>query len=393
MITVGIEDISFASGSCVLDLKDLAQDLDVDVEKYHQGLGQDCMSVPAEDEDIVTMAAMAAAPLVARYPPGSFRTLLFATETGIDNSKSAGIYVHQLLNMSKNCRVVELKQACYSATAALQLAASYVQCHSEEKVLVIASDIARYEPRSKAEPTQGCGAIAFVIGSDPKIVRLEKPAGLYTEDVMDFWRPLYQDVGFVDGKFSAKVYLQALKACWKDLQDRFGIKAMDFQLFCYHLPFTRMAVKAHQYLLQDNLVDRDPQAELAKLEPSLVYSRQVGNCYSAAAYLGLLSLLENSHEDLTNQKLALFSYGSGCVGEILTATVMPGYQKYLHKRQHEEGLKARRLVNIEEYRRLLYTMAPKDGSPIQYPHVTPGRYRLSGIVEHKRIYETFVSAQ
>jgi hydroxymethylglutaryl-CoA synthase len=48
------------------------------------------MSVLAEDEDIVTMGAAAAKPLLERNGTDGVRTLLFATESGVDQSKAAG---------------------------------------------------------------------------------------------------------------------------------------------------------------------------------------------------------------------------------------------------------------------------------------------------------------
>lgn len=387
MILVGIEDIDFATGSYVLDLRDLARDLGVEEDKYRLGLGQEMMSVPSCDEDIVTMGAAAAEKLLSRVDKNKIRTLLFATESGIDQSKAAGIYVHKLLNLNSSCRVVELKQACYGATAALQLAASYIKVHPQEKVLIIASDIARYEPRSSAEPTQGCAAVAFVVGNEPKLVALEEPSGIYTEDIMDFWRPNYRQEAFVDGKFSAKAYIHALRSCWIDIQNRFGLRFENFKRFCYHLPFTKMAVKAHHQLLQDHQLLEKEKRLLENLEPSFNYSRLVGNCYSASTYLGLLSLLENAPEDLKGEKLAIFSYGSGCVGELFTATVLEGYSLYLRKQEHRNLLLNRKKIDIEKYRQLLYAPVVKDGSRKEHPHETLGSFRFREIDQHKRLYE------
>ena len=63
------------------------------------------------------MGTNAAYPLMIDKELDDVDLLLFSTESGIDQSKAAGIYVHRLLNLSSNCRTVELKQACYSGTA------------------------------------------------------------------------------------------------------------------------------------------------------------------------------------------------------------------------------------------------------------------------------------
>jgi len=88
---VGIHDLSFATTEFVLPHTELAAHTGVDIGKYHIGIGQRAMSIPALDEDIVTMAATAAAPIVERWGADRIRTVVLATETSIDQSKAAGI--------------------------------------------------------------------------------------------------------------------------------------------------------------------------------------------------------------------------------------------------------------------------------------------------------------
>ena len=122
MTTIGIHDLELATAHHVLDLGVLAEARGVDPGRYRVGIGQDEMSFPAPDEDVVTMGAAAALPILERHGTDGIRTLLFATESGVDQSKAAGVFVHGLLGLAPQVRVVEFKQACYSATAALQSA-------------------------------------------------------------------------------------------------------------------------------------------------------------------------------------------------------------------------------------------------------------------------------
>ncbi|MCP4929253.1 MAG: hydroxymethylglutaryl-CoA synthase, partial [Gammaproteobacteria bacterium] len=249
--------------------------------------GQECMSMPGADEDVVTMAANACLPLLEGMKArgegiDAITSVLFATETGIDQSKAAGVYLHRLLGLSPRCRVVELKHACYSATAALQMAAAMAARKPAEKVLIIASDIARYDRQSPGEATQGCGAVAMLVTSNPRIIELDAETGVHTEDVMDFWRPNYRSTALVDGKYSTKVYLRSVRAAWQDFQLQSDLKFPDFHYFCYHLPFSRMAQKAHNHLSSSNH-HRLSQTELEhQIEASLVYNRTTGNSYTAA---------------------------------------------------------------------------------------------------------------
>src|SRR5690625_6648443 len=150
MTPIGIHDLELATTHHVLSLTTLAEANGTDPGKYRLGIGQDEMSMPAPDEDIVTMSASAAPPLLQRHGTERIRTLMVATESGLDQSKAAGVLVHQLLGLPAGVWAVELKQACYSATAALQAAIGIVGRAPQERVLVIAADVARYEQIGRA---------------------------------------------------------------------------------------------------------------------------------------------------------------------------------------------------------------------------------------------------
>ncbi len=386
VMSVGIDDISFYSSGMYLPLSALAEHNGEDPDKYRIGLGQDRMGVPAQDEDIVTLAANAAYPLISQENRERISTVLFATESGIDQSKAAGVYVHRLLGLGSNCRVVELKQACYSATAALQMACGLVARRPDEHVLVIASDVARYGLGTPGEATQGCGAVAYIVKRDPRLLSIQAQTGCYSEEVMDFWRPNYMDTALVDGKYSTIIYLKALRQSWKNYLSDGGLPFDQLSRFCYHLPFTRMAEKAHRKLLVTNGVSLSDEALERHIGASLLYSRQIGNSYSAALYIGIASLLENDAEDLSGKHIGLFSYGSGCVGEFFSGTVQPGYRNYSRRQAHVGMLEARTELDYPTYAMHFNRLEPRDGGNHVFAPQAAGRYRLAGMDKHKRIY-------
>ena len=173
MTTVGIDLISFYTPQYFLDLKTLAEKRGVDFNKFYTGLGQEKMAIPPPDEDIVTMAASAARPILDQTDPSEIELLLFGTESGVDQSKAAAMFVHGLLKLPTRCRGFEVKEACYAGTAALQLAIPWALRNPGKKALILASDIARYDLNSPGEPTQGAGAIAMLVGVNPRIMAIE----------------------------------------------------------------------------------------------------------------------------------------------------------------------------------------------------------------------------
>lgn len=385
-MSVGIDEISFYTANYFLDLKTLAEAHDIDPDKFYKGMWQEKMSVPAPDEDVVTMAASAALPIINRVGKDTINTLMFATETGVDQSKSAGVYVHRLLDLNPNCRVVELKQACYSATAAIQMACALVARQPEKQVLVVASDISRYDENSAGEPTQGCGAVAILISANPRVLEIQAESGNYTEDVMDFWRPNYRSTALVDGKYSTQVYLNALTQAWHNFDAISPLQYADFTNFCYHLPFSRMAHKAHTHLAEVSESGLNAEQIQAQIADTLHYSRVIGNSYTAALYIGLASLLELSEQDLTGKHIGCFSYGSGCVAEFFAGTVVAGYKAHLHTSGHKALLDARTELNHKDYLEMYYYPEIVDGGEQVFAKQTTGAFRLAAIKNHKREY-------
>ncbi|MDY0136305.1 MAG: hydroxymethylglutaryl-CoA synthase [Thiomicrospira sp.] len=381
---VGIDLIHFATSDFYLGLDVFATEKNQDFDKYLIGIGQEKMSIAPPDEDIVTLSAKAAEPILAQMNRQMISAVFFATESGVDQSKSAGAFVHSLLALPNRCRVIELKHACYAGAAALQMAVNAVKANPNEQILVIAADIARYDLDTSGEATQGCGAVAMLIKADPRIVAIEPGSGYHTEDVMDFWRPNHRETALVDGKYSTKVYLNSLKAAWQHFTEVSGRSFEDIQQFCYHIPFTKMAEKAHRQLVKLAQVEQDESVTLAQIAPSQQYNRVVGNSYSASLFVGFCSLLDHqSHLD--NQRVGFFSYGSGCVAEFFTGIIQTGYQAVLMTASHLQQIRERTPLTYAQYLELYHGSALTQAD-VTLPVYHSGPYRLVGIHEHKRHY-------
>jgi len=409
VLKVGIDSISFYTSGYALDLECLAKARGVDPDKYHLGLGQQKMSVTPPDEDVVTMAANAAWRAIQGIDINTIEMVLFATESGIDQSKAAGIYVHDLLGLPERCRVIELKQACYGATFGLQLALPFLEKYPDKKILLIASDIARYGLNTPAESSQGCGAVAAVLSANPRILALDSESGIATTNIMDFWRPNYSDAAFVDGKSSSRLYLHMLEKTWQQYHALSGRGFSDHHHYCYHTPVPRLVEKAHQYLAKLN-----GMGELSKdvmhehIHHALEYGRKIGNSYTASLLIGLASLLDLNPSDLSQRKIGFYSYGSGCVAEYFSGTVQPDYKPALDSAYHQQMLDGRQMLTYGEYEDFYNFSYPTDGSSCDMPRYTKGneyagngcagkgqtgnrhagKFRLAGFADHKRIYET-----
>ena len=386
MQPIGIDAIAFHTASYCLSLKALAQAHHVEPDKYLT-TGLQKISIAAPDEDIVTLAANACAKLFQNNARNNIETILFATESSIDQSKSAGIYVHSLLQLPENCRVVELKQACYSATAALQIAAALVKKNPQKKVLLVAADIARYQLNSPGEPTQGSGAIAMLISLNPRLFILEDHYSVYTHDVMDFWRPNYSSTAFVEGKYSSILYLRALQKTWEDYKNKTALNYHDHDFYCYHIPVPKLVEKAHKYLAKINNIILENDDIKHALQPFLHYTSLIGNSYTASLYIGLLSLLDNMQKNIAGKRIGCYSYGSGLVAEFFSLVVQSNYQEYSQKDLNQTMLNERQELLYNDYLEFYNFKLPEDGSEFNIKPWSHGKFRLKGINAHKRIYE------
>lgn len=387
-LKVGIDAIEFYTSQYYLDLKTLAEARGVDVHKFHVGLGQRKMAVLPPDEDVITMAADAGLRVLEYVDKNEIEMLLFATESSIDQSKAGGIFVHRLLNLPSRCRVIELKQACYSATAGLQMAMPMLRAEPNKKILLIASDVAKYGLNSSGESSQGAGAVAMVLSANPRLLEIEPESGFHTEDVMDFWRPNYREEALVEGKYSCELYLRLVQKTWEQYTALSHRTFQDHQHFCYHVPVPRLVEKAHQCLTKFNNLPKLTESELEdQLGASLQYNRIIGNCYTAALYLSLISLLENSDEDLSQRRIGFYSYGSGCVGEFFSGVIQKDYKTVLNKALHHKMLSNRKILSLQEYETFYNFRHPVDGSKVAIPSFKGSLYRLASLENHKRIYE------
>lgn len=378
-------------------------------EKYTKGLGQMTMAVVPPDQDMVTLAAEAVSRLLDRYAAreplapllNRLDWVLFATESGVDQSKSAALYLHRLCNLPAHLRVLELKQACYAGTAGLQMALNHVRLNPGRVVLWVASDVARYGLGTPGESSQGAAAVAALVTAYPRLIELDGPSGVYAEEVMDFWRPPYREEAFVRGAFSCEVYNRFLQKTWQHyLQHVMDPEETRLKRICYHVSVPRVVEKAHdiwwrQYLAQHPGAAQE-QAYFEKgIEASLYYGRHIGNCYTAALLLSLSSLLEQDATDLSGARIGFYSYGSGAMAEFFSGRLVPGYEVQLNKVEHERLLGERISLDMDTYERLyLEGIGAPDptGELVRKPYEVglslerQGKACFLGFSAHRRVY-------
>ena len=385
-MTIGIDKIGFATSQYVLKLQDLAEARGIDPEKLSKGLLLKELSIAPLSEDIVTLAASAADSILTEEEKQEIDMVIVATESSIDQSKASAVFVHGLLGIQPFARSFEVKEACYSATAALHYAELHVGNSPESKVLVIASDIAKYGIQTPGEPTQGAGSVAMLVTQNPRIMAFNNDNVAQTRDIMDFWRPNYSTIPFVNGVYSTQQYLDSLKTTWAEYQKRYNVSLNDFAAVCFHLPYPKLALKGLKKILDKSLSQEKKDQLQEHFDDSIIYSQKVGNIYTGSLFLGLLSLLENADSLKAGDKIALYSYGSGAVSEFFSVELVDGYEKQLLTNRLDL-LDQRRTLSVDEYEHVFFEEANLD----EFGSATMSGYEgqefaLVEIVEHQRRY-------
>ncbi|MFC0548254.1 hydroxymethylglutaryl-CoA synthase family protein [Kutzneria chonburiensis] len=369
---VGIEAINAYCGETYVDVPTLFAARGLDTSRL-DNLMMSRKSVALHCEDAVSFAVNAAKPIVDALTPeqrDSIELLIVGTESGVDFGKSLATYVHDALGLSRNCRLFETKQACYSGTAAMQMAAAVVAASPFEGVraLVISSDVARPVPHTYVEPSQGAGAMAMLISDNPVVAAFDHGAnGYFSYEVMDTCRPTPEaEAGDVD--LSLLTYIDCLRGSFTDYASKVdGADIVDsFDLLAMHTPFPGMVKGAHRTVLR-RLKKMSPQALEddfnRRLGPAITYPREVGNIYAGTVFLALASTIDNARID-RETRLGIFSYGSGCASEFYSAVVTPESQRAVAQMGITQRLNGRYQLAMEEYDELLAATAElKFGTP------------------------------
>ena len=371
MKSVGIEALNIYGGAAKLDVGVLARARQLDPTRFENLLMKE-KSLAMPYEDPVSFAVNAAKPIIddlSEDEKKRIELVITCSESGIDFGKSMSTYIHDYLGLNRNCRMFELKQACYSSTAGLQMALNFVlaQTSPGAKALVIATDLSRFiieeggegltEDASFAEPSNGSGAVAILVSDTPHIFQVDVGCnGYYGYEVMDTCRPT-PDSEAGDADLSLLSFLDCCENAYRQYQER--VDDVDYeQTFGYlsfHTPFGGMVKGAHRSMMRKfkRAKPVDIEADFQRrVMPGLVYCQQVGNILAATVLLSLASTIDNGEFNQA-KRIGLFSYGSGCCSEFYSGVVTPEAKERQAKRNIAGHLSNRYEVKIDQYEALL----------------------------------------
>jgi polyketide biosynthesis 3-hydroxy-3-methylglutaryl-CoA synthase-like enzyme PksG len=371
MNVVGIEAINAFAGNAFVNIENLARHRKLDPVRFANLLMKE-KSVALPYEDPVTFGANAAKPLIDAMSPDErerIEMVITCTESAFDFGKSMSTYFHKLLGLNRNCRLFELKNACYSSVAGFQMAVNFVlsQVSPGAKVLVIGTDISRFMTVeggdamtmdwSFFEPSNGAGAVAMIVSEKPYVFQIDAGAnGYYGYEVMDTCRPV-PDSEAGNADLSLLSYLECLEKAFLEYRQRVAKAdfATSFNYLAMHTPFGGMVKGAHRNMMRKLANSTPVQIEAdfdRRVGPGMTYCQRVGNIMGATTMLSLVSTIANG-DFSSPRRIGCFSYGSGCCSEFFSGIATKEGQQRVRAMRIDQQLDKRYELSMEEYDGLL----------------------------------------
>ena len=366
---VGIEAMNVYGGLCSLDVRALCDHRGLDLPRFENLLMRE-KTVALPYEDPVTFAVNAARPLIDALSPDEkarVEMVVTCTESGLDFGKSLSTYIHHYLGLPGNCRLFEIKQACYAGAAGVQMAVNFLLSGTSPggKALVVTTDLSRFaladanavQEWAYSEPSSGAGACAMLISETPHLFRIDPGAyGNHAFEVMDTCRP-GPDTEAGDADLSLMAYLDCCENAYKDYARR--VEGADFRdtfdYLCFHTPFGGMVKGAHRHLMRKLYKAAPAEIEddfAHRLGPSLTYGQRVGNTAGGSIFVALAGVIDTV--DLGQpRRVGVFSYGSGCCSEFFSGVITAEGQARLRAMRIADGLDRRHRLSIDAYEMLL----------------------------------------
>lgn len=371
MSVVGIEAMNVYAGTTFVDVEKLARHRNLDMTRFVNLLMKE-KTVALPYEDPITFGVNAAKPLVDALTPEErdrIEMVITCTESAFDFGKSMSTYCHNLLGLNRNCRLFELKNACYSGVAGFQTAVNFIlsRVSPGARVLVIATDISRFmtaeggqgltEDWSFFEPSGGAGAVAMLVSELPHIFQVDVGAnGYYGYEVMDTCRPA-PDSEAGNADLSLLSYLDCCENAFLEYKKRVPESnfATSFDFLALHTPFGGMVKGAHRDMMRKMNKSKPKEIDAdfeRRVMPGLKYCQRVGNIMGPTTMLALASTIDHGNFE-SPRRVGCFSYGSGCCSEFFSGVVTRDGQDRLRAMRIDAQLDNRYELSMDEYDDLL----------------------------------------
>jgi len=310
-MTVGI----VGYGACIpryrIKVEEIAKVWGADAPSYKKGLGLREKSVPAPDQDVVTLSVEAARSALARageaVDPAEIGALYIGSESHPYAVKPTGTVVGEAIGATPHIHVADYEFACKAGSEAMFVACQLVKAGAVRYAMAIGADTSQGAPGDALEYSAAAGAAAFIMGSENLVATLDHQHS-YMTDTPDFWRREYQAYPRHAGRFTGEpAYFKHTEGATRAILEKSGMKPEDFDYVVFHQPNGKFPMRVGRRLGFEK-----EQIVTGWLVPTL------GNTYSGASPLGLTAVLDVARP---GNRILMCSYGSGAGSDAFIWTV------------------------------------------------------------------------
>jgi hydroxymethylglutaryl-CoA synthase len=291
-------------------------------------------SVPAADEDVVTMAIEAARTALDRAGTGPdvIGAIWVGTESKPYAVKPSATIVAEALGITPHVVAADMEFACKAGSEAMQAAVAFVGSSMVEAALAIGMDTAQSKPGDALEYTAGCGGAAYLFAAAADALAVVEASVSHVTDTPDFFRREAAHYPEHGGRFTGEPsYFHHTLAASRRLLAEVGSEAKDFAHAVFHQPVPKFVEKA--------------AAELGftrqQIRTGLVAPR-MGNAYAGSSLLGLAAVLDVARP---GDRIFFCSYGSGAGSDAFSFRVTERIEERRRGPSVVDYLERRRLVD------------------------------------------------
>ena len=424
----GIDAITFDVAKIHLPIKTLAIARNIEPEKLEKGLGLIKMTLPDTHQDTVVFGANALTKLIQdnNINLNEIARIYVGTESAIDNSKPISSFLVSLMeqkfgeNILSECDVVDFTFACIGGVDALQNCIDFVTLNPTKKAIVVTTDFAKYDLNSTGEYTQGAGAVAMLITSNPRIIAFENHWATSTKGVFDFFKPyrtiskqqitgntsneawfenleseveIHKDQPVFDGQYSNQCYMDRTRDAYfsfKKIKNTAETVYDTWESIVMHLPYAfqgrRMLSEIYALDASNKIISGEENATeyqnklkevsksetyrdfvAQKLQPAEIASSLIGNLYTGSIFMGLLSTLAHFHDnkiEVSDKKFGFLAYGSGSKSKVFEGTIQSEWKSAIANINLFETLEKSIEIDFETYEKL---HKKEQKQPVQQP--------------------------
>jgi len=298
-MTVGIVGYGAYVPRRRIRLGEIAKVWGADAAAFERGLELHEKSVPAGDEDTITMSVTAARRALRRagIDPVDIGAVYIGSESHPYAVKPSGTVLAEALGAVPAVHCADLEFACKAGSEGMFIASSLVKAGEVTYALAVGGDTSQGAPGDALEYSAAAGAAAFIFGRDNLVATLDAQCSFMT-DTPDFWRREYMHYPRHAGRFTGEpAYFKHTRGATEMLLEKSGLKPQDFAYAVFHQPNGKFPMRAAKMLGFTRA-----QTEIGWLSPWL------GNTYSGASPMGLTAILDVAKP---GDRILMVSYGSG----------------------------------------------------------------------------------